>query len=82
MERKNGRGFRCIFTVAFERFLLVRLGDCHAGLEPPAGARNRRKATVKIRRNLQLRFLHMNQLIYKIVYLDFLNTRKFMFMSC
>ncbi len=28
----------------------VKVNECHVGLEPPAGARNRRKATVKIRR--------------------------------
>ena len=38
--------FICIFAVALER-----LGVCPAGLEPPAGARNSRKATVKIRRS-------------------------------
>ncbi len=37
--------------MAFDRLFYVRLGDCPAGLEPSAVARNRRKATVKIRRN-------------------------------
>ena len=30
---------------------MVNVNDCPAGLELPAGARNRRKATAKIRRN-------------------------------
>ncbi len=58
MERKRSCGFHRIFTVAFERFGLVNVNDCPArlenmlvGLEPSAGARNRKKATVKIRRN-------------------------------
>ena len=43
-----------ILKMAFVRLFQVRLcyiglGDCPSGLEPPAGARNRRKATVKIR---------------------------------
>ena len=33
------------------------------GLEPSAGVRNRRKASVKIRRNLLLRFLSMTQIL-------------------
>ena len=43
---------KIIFDRLFKvRFGYVELGDCPAVLEPPAGARNRRKATVKIRRN-------------------------------
>ncbi len=33
----------------------IRLGDCPTGLEPPAGARNRKKATVKNTTNRPLR---------------------------
>ena len=48
------RAFCRIFTVAYDRLFQVRLGDCPAGLSnwPPAGARNKKKATMKIRRNL------------------------------
>ena len=47
---------RRILKMAFDRLFYVRLGfiglgDCPAGLELPTGARTRRKATVKIRRN-------------------------------
>ena len=31
------------------RLVQVRIGDCPAGLEPPTGAKNKRKATLKIR---------------------------------
>ena len=44
--------------MAFERLFLVRLGyigDCPAGLELPAVARNRRKSTVKNTKNRSLR---------------------------
>ena len=49
-------GFLRIYTVAFDRLFKVRKGqlmvkDCPAGLELPAGSRNRRKATVKMRTN-------------------------------
>ena len=39
--------------VVFKQFFIgyFRLGDCPAGIEPKAGARNRGKATVNIRRN-------------------------------
>ena len=55
MAASNCGAFRRILRVAFNVFY-VRLGyiwldDCPAGLDPPAGARNMRKATVKIRRN-------------------------------
>ena len=43
--------FVVFFTVAFDRLFYVRLGDCPAGIEHPARARNRGKATVKIGRN-------------------------------
>ena len=60
MERKRSSGFRRIFTEAFDR-LYFRLGwvnvdDCPAGLDSHL-ARNRRTATVKIRRNPLLFFL-------------------------
>ena len=47
------------FVVFLQWFLIgwVSVNDCPAGLEPPAGARNRRKATVKTQRNPLLRFL-------------------------
>ena len=57
MSKEKGRNrscrFRRIFRVAFERLFWDRLGqdmsgDCPAGLEPLAGARNWRKATVQI----------------------------------
>ena len=46
--------------MAFYRLFYVRLGyiglgDCPTGLEPPAGARNRRKVTVKNTKNHPLR---------------------------
>ena len=62
MERKRSSGFLCIFTLDFDwrfRLVLVNVNDCHSELEPCAGARNRRMATVKIRRNPLLRFLSM-----------------------
>ena len=37
--------------VGYFRLGYIGLGDFPAGLEPPAWARNRRKATVKIRQN-------------------------------
>ncbi len=37
-----------IITVGFYRLGEGKVNDCPAGLEPPAGARNRRKATVII----------------------------------
>ena len=42
LERKRIAGF-----VAFLQYLLKSVDDCPAGLEPPARARNRRKATVE-----------------------------------
>ncbi len=47
---------RRIFKMSFDRWFevrlgYIRLGDCPTRLEPHAGARNRRKATVKKRRN-------------------------------
>ena len=59
MERKRSSGFRHISTEAFDR-LDFRLGwvyvdNCPAGLDSPL-ARNRRTATVKIRRNPLLFF--------------------------
>ena len=35
--------FRSIFTMVFDRLFQFRVGVWPAGLEPPAGARNRRK---------------------------------------
>ncbi len=52
-----------LFVVSHIRmFFLVRLGEvrvneCPVGLEPSIGARSRRKATIKIRRNRPLRSL-------------------------
>ena len=43
-------GFLCIFIEAFDRLLQVRLGYVRVN-DQPAGTRNRRKATVKMRRN-------------------------------
>ena len=56
MERKRNSGFRRIFTVAFDRLLLVNR-PCRA--RTPSGAKNRRKATVKIRRNPLLQFISL-----------------------
>ena len=56
MERKRSCGFRRIFIV-----MNVNVNECPAGLEPPAGSRNRRTATLKIQRNPLLRFLSMTQ---------------------
>ena len=44
------RAIRRNFKMAFDRLGYIGLGDCPEGLEPPTGARNRRKATVKVRR--------------------------------
>ena len=57
--------------VVFKKWLLVRLGyiwlgDCPAGLEPSAGARNRRKATMKIRRNPLLCFLYIIRKFFRL----------------
>ena len=38
--------------MGYFRLGYVRLDDCPAGLVPPTGARNRRKAAVKIRRGV------------------------------
>ncbi len=46
-----GAGFLRIFIISFDRLGFVRVNDCPAGLGPPAGAKNRRKATVTKRRN-------------------------------
>ena len=46
IPRKRSSGFGDYFRLG-----LVNVNDCPTGLEPPAGAKNRRKATVKIRRN-------------------------------
>ena len=59
-------GFLRIFTVAFDTLFQISLGylkviDCPAELELPAGARNRRKTTMKLRRN----HLYPNFLIAK-----------------
>ncbi len=52
--------FHRIFTIAFDR--LIRLGhlrvnDCPAGLEPPAGVKNRRKTSLK---NEETRLLNLS----------------------
>ena len=52
-------GFHSSFLKGYFRLGYVNVNDCPAGLEPAAGARIRRKATVKISRNQQLRFLYM-----------------------
>ncbi len=44
--------FSHIRMMGYFRLGNVRGNECPAGLEPPAGARNMGKATVKIRRNL------------------------------
>ena len=49
VDRTRSSGLRCIFTAGCYRFGYVIVHDCPLGLEPPAVARNRRKATVKIR---------------------------------
>ena len=60
MERKRSKGFRRIFTEAFDRLFQVNVNDC------PAGAINMRKATVKIRRNPLLCFLSLSHTRWKI----------------
>ncbi len=47
-------GFLRIFTLAFDSLGYLRVNDNPAGLQPPAGARKRRKASVKKRRNTAL----------------------------
>ena len=59
MERKRNSGFCRIFTIAFDILGQLNVTDFPAWLEPPSGTRNRRKATVNIRRNPLLRFLSM-----------------------
>ena len=64
METKRNGGIRLIFRIAFDRLFhikldMVNINDCPAGLEFLAVARIRRKATVKMRRSQQLRFLSM-----------------------
>ena len=52
MERKQSSGFRLKFTVAFDKQVIlgqINVSDFPAELKPPAGARNMRKAPVKIR---------------------------------
>ena len=58
-SRIRSCGFLRIFTYTNDELFQVWLGylkvnDCPAGLEPPAGARKRRKATVKILRILPI----------------------------
>ena len=54
---------------------MLMVNVCPAGLEPPARARNRRKACVKIRRNLQLWILPMIHIFsYKSVFILGLKT--------
>ena len=75
MEINRSGGFRSIFTVAFYKLFQVRLGklnvnDCpavHCEEIGIAGARNRRKVTVKIRQNLLLRFLSIIFFFFLIV---------------
>ncbi len=45
-------------------YVWLSVNDFSAGLELPKGARNRRKATVKIRTNPQLRILPLIQNLY------------------
>ena len=47
----------------------IRVNECPAGLEPPAGARYRRKAIVKIRRNRPLWILMFANKIHLEIYL-------------
>ena len=54
MERKRSTGFRRIFTVTFIRFGSGNVNDCPEELEAPAVARYRRKATMKIFRDLSM----------------------------
>ncbi len=56
---------------SYSHIRMIRLGylrvyDCPAELEPPAGARNRRKATVNIRINPQFRILPLIQINFLI----------------
>ena len=44
---KKNRVMGRIRSCRFPRFLMVRVNECPAGLEPSAGARNRRKVTEK-----------------------------------
>ena len=55
---KKSSGFCCIFTLAFQvRIALQEQAIVPLWLEPLVEARKRKKATVKIRENLLLRFL-------------------------
>ncbi len=51
------------FHISFDRSGLFNVNDCPAGLEAPAGARNRKKATVKIRRNTASGFIRQDPII-------------------
>ncbi len=57
------------FHNSFWKVRLGKVNDCPAVLEPPAGARNREKASVKEWLNPQLSFLHMAP-IFKHVFLS------------
>ena len=48
------------------------VNDCPAGLEPPAGASNRRKGTVKIRRKMSPKFIRLDPHIVLKALLNFI----------
>ncbi len=74
MERKRSRGVRRISTVPFDSYFSLGyvkqiiaphgLEIIQAGFKPRAEDKNRRKATVKIRRNPLLRFLSVIQTLF------------------
>ncbi len=56
--------FSHIQTMSYFRLGKGRFNECPAGLESLAGARNRRKVTVKSRRNPLLRILPLIRLFF------------------
>ena len=56
--------------MGYFRLGYVRVNEYPAGLEPPAGARNRKKATVKIRRNWPLRILPLIRFFFIFVVIN------------
>ena len=65
-----GAWFLPIFTVCFWKVRLsyLRVNDCPAGLEPTAGARKRRQASVTNRRNTAPGFNKLDSIILLLIH--------------